>query len=238
MSKTIDIKDIEFYPVSEEDTKVIKKSTTKDFLAGFLKKAVILIIIYAVILVAEIIGRNNRNIPYTIPYMIAFCTTALVFILVAMAVSGIFKIKFTQYTDRVFYVDATVTKLLGKKQILMESKETYNEHLKIYKETKEKVKNEYLQAVEEYKAGGKNAKKPVLEKNKIPPRPKYHFFGSYRTNANHPNYVFFKTDQGECSTAVVCKNIFLFNRLSVDKKIKLLKHKEINGDTLEIAVVE
>ena len=105
-------------------------------------------------------------------------------------------------------------------------------------EAKHPGENEYLQAVEEYKAGGKNAKKPVLEKNKIPPRPKYHFFGSYRTNANHPNYVFFKTDQGECSTAVVCKNIFLFNRLNVDKKIKLLKHKEINGDTLEIAVVE
>lgn len=197
----VDIKDISFGPM-DEATKTIIASYKNNLRKSSLKKRTFCsFIIIILLMVFEIIGRilMNKDLGYNM-YKINTAIYAFIFIFIIFnIVSFIFyftKGKLEDIAGDTYVVKGQVSRLLGKKQVHAEALDSYSKRLAIWKEEK---------------AAGKKEPKPV-----------YHRYGSF-DGSNLPNYLFFKTSDQECSTALDIKDSKKFNSLSVGDNIIVIR---------------
>lgn len=254
MNNTIDIKDLNFKQLDDRHREEIRSFKIGLLKQAFINRLIISVFVFLFIMVFQCIAQVIAEKDLT-PTIIACLVLFAVFNLASMIVF-LTKAKVVEYSDDTTYIEATITKLLGAKQVNKEDFESYKDRLKLWKENHNKEIAEYQNSLKEWNSHYKkwkvqNAKieadpdyieksgeeeiklklKPVPDYSRRPVRNKRRGFGD---SNRIPNYLFFTCEQGDCTSAINVASDETFDKLKVDDKIKIIKISSLNKTTYDI----
>ncbi|MBE5939270.1 MAG: hypothetical protein E7266_02635 [Lachnospiraceae bacterium] len=255
MQKTIDIKELEFQPLNEETRLSIETHNRKMLKNAFISRLIIsaYVAIFVAIFqcIAQIIAEKD------ITSTIVICIILFVLFNIVSFVFYLTKSKLVEFSEEAVTLDVTITRLLGQKQLKTEEKAAYIKHKKIWKKAKKHDKKEFKVQKKKWRIIQKELNKKIKElkantpyeqefvlpadfpKNPKPvynvtPKPVYNKRRGYSDSSRIPDYVFFKCEQGECTSALDIADHDLFVKLKVGDNIRLVKKDFLDRTTYHI----
>lgn len=254
MINSIDIKDIRFNELDEENKNFIRSFKIKKLGSACTNRLIISIFVFLFITVFQCIAQviADKELGATI----IICVVLFVIFNFINVTIFFTKSKMVEFSDDVSYVDVTVTKLLGARQVREEDLKSYRERKEIWKKNHKKEMVEYRKEMQEwnkhYKKWSKQnaaieADPDYLEKTgeeEIPymPKPmadysrppKLDSRRGFKDSARIPNYLFFQCEQGQCTSAINVASDDLFNKIKVDDKVKIIKTHSLSSTKYDV----
>lgn len=249
MTNSIDIKDVAFSSLDKSNEEFIRSFKIKTLKNSFINRLIISIFIFMFIAIFQCIAQTIADKalgPTIIVCVVLFAVFNFINITIFLT-----KSKMVEFSDNISYVDVTVTKLLGAKQVRDEDRKSYLERKKIWKKNHKQEIAEYRKQMQEWNKNYKKWSKQnaaieadpdYLEKTgeeEIPYMskpmadysrpPKLNSRRGFSDSSRIPNYLFFACEQGQCTSAIDVSDDVIFNKLKIDDKVKIIKTHSLNS---------
>ncbi len=254
MNNTVDIKDINFKPLDDS-----KREEIRSFKTGLLRQACInrfIVSVFGLIFVtvfqciAQIIAQKELTTT------IVVCIVLFAVFNIASLIVYFTKAKMVEFSDDTTYIEATITKLLGARQVNKEDYDSFKERMELWKKNSKKERLEYQKSLSEWhkhykKWSEQNAKieadpdylaksgeaeielklKPVPDYSRRPVRNKRRGFND---SNRIPNYLFFSCEQGDCTSAIEIASNDVFDKLKISDNVKIIKISSLNKTSYDV----
>ncbi len=123
------IEDITFNPVSDKELRIIESFKNTNLFSSFTSRAIISIIVIAVIMIAECIGRYSIGTSKTIPGMIVFLIIVLIIFNLLSFGYVILKKKIDLYNNHLTCIYGTVSEKYNKHLLSKQNNEKSNNYI-------------------------------------------------------------------------------------------------------------
>lgn len=126
---TLPIENIDFNPISENELSIIGAYKNKNLFSAFTSRAIISVIVIAIIMIAEYIGRHSTNTSKTIPGMIVFLIIVLMVFNLLSFIYMVLKKKIDLYNNHLSCVYGTVSEKYNKHLLSRQNNEKSNDYI-------------------------------------------------------------------------------------------------------------
>jgi len=176
MASTIDIKDINFRPITEEDKTYITNQRIAEKRNRLISRAVISAVIFAAATIFEVVARilMNREYDYELykisPAVIFFIIMFVLFNVVSVVVFFL-QTKLESLAGDISVADCTITKAFGRYEVYTEAKNSYEKRVEIHKEElrrNAKIRSEWMEEAKKIRESLEKMKKDAgKDENKL-----------------------------------------------------------------------